>query len=176
MRVYRFVLLLLVGGCSGAALADTSITGCVADNGRLRVIDSGDSCRKGEEPLIWDVLGPQGPTGEQGAPGPAGPQGPTGATGPQGLIGPQGTTGPKGDTGSEGPQGPAGPPGAVSGRAMDYRWVGCSDTFVTQGRLSIPSANAACDLAHPGSRMCKTTEVAETIGRIFQPRRRQIGG
>jgi hypothetical protein len=44
-----------------------------------------DGCRKGDQTVTWNVVGPTGP------------QGPTGATGPQG---PQGAKGDKGDPGT----------------------------------------------------------------------------
>jgi hypothetical protein len=56
----------------------------------LRVVDSGDSCKSYEKPLVWNLRGPQGPPGPAGAAGPAGPAGATGETGPAGPPGPPG--------------------------------------------------------------------------------------
>jgi hypothetical protein len=85
---------------------DDQIHACVKVGGKgagnIRITDPDDTCGAGEEPLDWNITGPQGPAGPQG---PEGPQGPTGATGPQGPEGPQGPTGPTG------PQGPQGEPG-----------------------------------------------------------------
>lgn len=69
--------------------------------GRLRVVAKPNACRRGEQPLSWNVQGPAGPPGPEG---PAGPPGPAGEQGRQGEIGPAGPTGPAG------PQGPPGPP------------------------------------------------------------------
>jgi hypothetical protein len=65
------------------------------------VVAKPSACRRGEQPLQWNVQGPAGPPGPIG---PQGPAGPTGATGPAGEQGLQGEAGPAG------PQGPPGPP------------------------------------------------------------------
>jgi Collagen triple helix repeat (20 copies) len=113
-----------IAGAVQAAIPDSNgvIHGCYKQqNGQLRVIDQGDSCRPSETSLSWSQTGPQGPQGppgpkgDIGAMGPQGPQGPPGPkgdTGPTGPTGPQGPTGPKGDTGPQGPQGPKGDTGA----------------------------------------------------------------
>src|SRR5712672_1798218 len=74
------------------------ISACVSNNGGIRVLTPGATCRTGESPLTWNVAGPQGVPGPTGLTGPAGPTGPTGATGPQGPAGPTGPQGPAGAT------------------------------------------------------------------------------
>ena len=109
--------LLAIGGIAYAAQAPVSsstITGCVAKNGELR-IDS--SCKKNEREISWSTVGPTGATGAAGAPGAAGADGAPGATGPAGLQGADGAPGPTGPegavgaTGATGAAGPAGQPG-----------------------------------------------------------------
>jgi hypothetical protein len=83
-------------------------------NGELRQVSSPEDCRNSEVPVVWNIVGPQGPPGPQGVPGPQGPAGPQGVPGPQGPAGPQGVPGPQGPAGPQGvpgPQGPAGPTG-----------------------------------------------------------------
>ncbi len=69
------------------------ISGCIGNNGVLRVIDSAASCQQNETPLNWNQTGPAGPQGPQGA---IGAQGPTGSAGLQGAPGPAGPQGPAG--------------------------------------------------------------------------------
>jgi hypothetical protein len=80
-----------------------TIRACVDQSGNLRIVEQGESCRKREELLAWNTVGPRGPRGRVGLTGPAGPQG---ATGLQGIPGPMGP---------EGPVGPQGLPGMPSG-------------------------------------------------------------
>jgi hypothetical protein len=99
---------------AAAALAFATIPGsggtihaCYAKGGVLRVIDAETStCSSGENSLVWNQTGPQGPTGTQGATGAQGDDGPVGPHGDPGPVGPQGDTGP---AGPQGPPGPAGP-------------------------------------------------------------------
>src|SRR5258706_11691293 len=80
------------------------------DEGRLmRLVASGEPCRRNETKVHWNVVGPQGP---QGPIGPVGPVGPKGSTGPQGIVGTQGPTGAVGPTGPQGPAGVTGPTGS----------------------------------------------------------------
>ena len=53
-------------------------------NGLLRVTSDASQCRVGEEPISWNIEGPQGPPGPQGPVGPEGPPGPQGPPGPPG--------------------------------------------------------------------------------------------
>jgi hypothetical protein len=92
----------------------TTINACVKRDGTIRIVDAGARCAGSEQPLTWNVQGPQGPKGDTGARGPkgdTGPQGRKGDTGPQGLKGDTGPQGLKGDTGPQGVQGEPGTPG-----------------------------------------------------------------
>lgn len=87
-------------------------------NGRARIVAAGETCKRHETLLNWNV---QGPKGDKGDPGPAGPMGLQGLPGTAGKDGATGPTGPNGDTGAPGApgaQGPQGDPGVagVSGR------------------------------------------------------------
>jgi len=93
------------GKIAGKAAATSVIYACVKSNGDLRLVDATTECKKNEDSLQWNVVGPRGPIGPQGDRGPQGPKGDTGDQGPKGDTGAQG---PKGDTGAQGPQGPAG--------------------------------------------------------------------
>jgi collagen triple helix repeat protein len=95
-------------------------------HGRLRVVEPGQRCGRGEAHVVLPMAGtggipgPPGPPGKQGIQGPPGPQGPRGPAGPagaQGARGLQGLTGLTGSTGSTGPAGPPGPPGPAGGGA-----------------------------------------------------------
>ena len=46
------------------------------ENGRLRAVAGPGRCRRGEQPLSWNVQGPAGPAGPAGSPGATGPAGP----------------------------------------------------------------------------------------------------
>jgi hypothetical protein len=106
--------------------ADGVLRACADKHGNLRMVDSLDECRRNETPVLWNIRGPQGPTGEigpQGIEGQVGPQGPQGNEGPAGRQGEQGEQGPPGDVGPQGAQGPAGP--GFSG--TQYYTVGSGD-------------------------------------------------
>src|SRR4051812_31300630 len=107
-------------GLSGASTA-AQIYGCVANDGRLRIVQATIDCKRGETPLTWNVEGPRGEVGPAGAPGLPGMTGPAG---PQGLLGPKGDSGPAGADGAVGPAGPQGPRGRRDCRAYDCRWSG----------------------------------------------------
>lgn len=81
-----------VVGAAGIAAAttarrhdDAAIHACKTKHGLLRVAPS---CRRNEEPLVWNVAGPRGEPGEPGAVGPPGPAGPQGEKGDRGEPGP----------------------------------------------------------------------------------------
>jgi hypothetical protein len=61
---------------------DGTISACLKKDGNIKVIDSeaGDSCKKNEQPLSWNVQGPLGAQGEQGPPGVRGGAGGAGPT------------------------------------------------------------------------------------------------
>jgi type VI secretion system secreted protein Hcp len=67
------------------AAATQTVNACVNDEGQLRLAPSSGSCKKNEQLLSWNTVGPAGPAGPTGATGPAGPAGPAG---PQGVAGP----------------------------------------------------------------------------------------
>lgn len=58
-----------------AAARDTqTISACVNDEGKPRIVSAGSACKAGETALSWNTVGPvgpQGPAGPQGAQGPA---------------------------------------------------------------------------------------------------------
>jgi len=101
-------LLVLAGGTTLAASAidaglptTTTISACRnLYGGQLRVPAAGTVCRRYEQPLAWNVQGPQGDAGPPGAPGSKGDRGPVGPAGPVGPQGPAGPQGPKGDPGA----------------------------------------------------------------------------
>lgn len=95
-----------------------------AKNGTdLRLVDptnQNGACKKGEQQLTWNQVGPKGDTGLQG---PKGDKGDTGLQGNTGLQGPKGDTGaqgPKGDTGAQGPKGDKGDTGADGSATINY--------------------------------------------------------
>lgn len=110
------VAVLFVGG--GVAWAtvpapDGVIHACIqGGDGKLRVVDPAtDTCKKGEQAIDWNRVGPQGPQGFQGIQGIQGVEGPTGPAGQDGAPGPQGAQGPQGVSGSQGATGPQGSAG-----------------------------------------------------------------
>jgi hypothetical protein len=108
--ISQTLAILAVGGFllagTSAAFADDVIYACVKKNGDIKkLVDVNDTCKKDEEKVQWNVMGPEGPMGPAGAQGPEGPQGEIGPVGPQGEIGPQGDKGDKGDKGDTGATG-----------------------------------------------------------------------
>jgi hypothetical protein len=85
--------------------------GCVAPDGVLRVLSSGQSCKKSEAAIDWNQVGPQGLQGIPGTPGIPGTEGPKGDKGDTGAQGIPGIQGEKGDTGATGGKGESGPQG-----------------------------------------------------------------
>ena len=83
--------------------ADGEIDGCYGNNGSLRVVPDGESCRSAETALAWNQKGVQGDPGPQGEKGDKGDPGPQGEKGDKGDPGPQGEKGDKGDKGDPGP-------------------------------------------------------------------------
>ncbi len=63
------------------------IHACVDPGGELRLVESDEECRPNEEPVHWNVEGPEGPAGPEGEQGPQGPEGPAGPEGPEGPAG-----------------------------------------------------------------------------------------
>ena len=79
--------------------AGGTISACVAKDGDTRLLLSGSSCKKGEQLLSWNIMGPQGLQGIKGD------KGDVGSSGLQGIQGPQGVQGPRGDRGEVGTNG-----------------------------------------------------------------------
>jgi type VI secretion system secreted protein Hcp len=70
-----------------ASSAGQTINACVDNEGKLRLVPAVSQCKKTEEPLSWNTVGPAGPQGQPGAQGAAGQQGATGPAGPAGKDG-----------------------------------------------------------------------------------------
>lgn len=84
------------------------IVGCVAKDGKLRVVASASRCTSKETAISFNREGRPGRDGLDGAAGARGSDGapgPAGATGAAGQVGPAGATGPAGPTGASGPAG-----------------------------------------------------------------------
>jgi hypothetical protein len=90
----------LAGAAADRLRDDGAIHACKSRHGALRVAAT---CRRSEQPLVWNVAGPKG------EPGPAGPAGADGQPGPAGSQGPQGPQGPAGPQGERGERGEPGP-------------------------------------------------------------------
>src|SRR5256885_164817 len=95
---------------SSASPSPRVIYACVADDD-LRILKSGEQCKRDETKIALNVVGPAGPQGPPGLQGIQGPQGLQGIQGPQGLQGIQGPQGDRGDVGPQGPTGAQGPQG-----------------------------------------------------------------
>jgi type VI secretion system secreted protein Hcp len=78
------LVVLVVAGLAtyswAAASEGQTINACLNDEGKLRLVTAGTTCKKGETPLTWNTVGPAGAQGAQGPAGPAGAQGPPGAS------------------------------------------------------------------------------------------------
>lgn len=66
----------VIGGAAFAAqkssrhIATTGvIQACVKDNGQPRIVGSLAECKKNDQGISWNIIGPQGPQGIQGVPG-----------------------------------------------------------------------------------------------------------
>ncbi len=124
-RLLLFLLAPLVLGAGAAVAAHGTphkrangvIWACAKkENGRLRAVAGPGRCRRGEQPLSWNVQGPAGPAGSPGA---------TGATGPMGAAGPPGADGARGPTGAKGPTGATGPAGPPLGSIDELNGTPC---------------------------------------------------
>jgi hypothetical protein len=83
VRVVKFSLIVMVGLLAGTSLSfgqgssTAVVNGCAkAKTGALRVLKSGQRCRRGERKLTWNRRGPSGSAGATGAAGAGGPAGP----------------------------------------------------------------------------------------------------
>ena len=84
-----FVALVVAGFATyawAASSAGQTINACVNDEGKLRLVPAVSACKKSEDPLTWNTVGPAGPEGQPGAQGPAGQQGPAGPAGAAGKT------------------------------------------------------------------------------------------
>jgi Collagen triple helix repeat (20 copies) len=127
----------------GSSADDNTIHACVGDGGSLylqfatrELVRKNEPCKKGDQPITWNITGPQGLQGK---------------TGPAGLAGPAGATGPAGPAGTQGPAGPAGPQGPAG-----------SITKATSpnGVFSISLSNRGIVLAGPNGAVTVTFEGA----------------
>jgi len=73
---------------ANAASGDsTTLYACVkSDDGQMRMVDAGTTCRTPERLVSWSVTGPQGVPGPHGSPGPQGVPGPAGPAGDSGAA------------------------------------------------------------------------------------------
>ncbi len=84
------LVLAMSGGAiaaSGGFTSGGALKACVNEEGRLKLLQSGQRCRKGQKTVVWNQTGPAGAPGARGA---------TGATGAAGGQGGQGSQGPQG--------------------------------------------------------------------------------
>jgi hypothetical protein len=78
----------------GAGSAAGTIRACASTKtGELRLLRTGQSCRRTESAVSWAQRGPMGLPGATGPPGAQGPPGPSGAQGSQGPAGSSGSSG-----------------------------------------------------------------------------------
>ncbi len=122
IKKYRLFVILglvivLLAASATWALAQTEgvINACMAlRDGSIRIVSDPLLCKRGEQALSWNIMGPKGDKGdpgEQGLPGIQGAQGEQGLQGLQGLQGEQGLQGIQGLPGDQGPMGLTGPQG-----------------------------------------------------------------
>src|ERR1044071_6965826 len=94
-------LFVALGGSSFAAVSAAKpgtgdvIVGCVAKDGKLRVVTSASRCTAKETAISFNREGKQGAAGVDGSDGSDGAAGPAGADGADGRDGKDGATGPK---------------------------------------------------------------------------------
>jgi hypothetical protein len=89
--------LALVFAMSGGAIAATggfssggTLRACANEEGRLKLLKSGEHCKRGQKNVSWNQTGPAGAPGAKGV---AGAAGVPGAAGAAGAAGAKGTTG-----------------------------------------------------------------------------------
>ena len=81
------------GAAQAQGVAPGVIVACVGPTGDMRAVSGGDTCKRNETPLTWNVQGPAGVPGPAGQAGPAGQGGPAGPAGPEGAAGRDGRDG-----------------------------------------------------------------------------------
>ncbi|MDO8572720.1 MAG: hypothetical protein Q7S11_03045 [bacterium] len=127
---YKYVSAVLILGVAAFSLiswtlaqaASGIITVCVKKEGAMYMIGEGfkrADCKDNDQPISWNVTGPQGPQGIPGVAGPVGAQGQTGPQGPAGVNGLPGADGAQGLQGPVGPQGIQGPTGTSTGSLVN---------------------------------------------------------
>ena len=86
--------LALLFSMTGGAFAATggfssggTLKACANEEGRLKLLKSGEHCRRGQKSISWSQIGPAGAKGATGASGAAGAGGPSGAPGAAGADG-----------------------------------------------------------------------------------------
>jgi hypothetical protein len=86
--------LALVFAMTGGAIAATggfsssgTLRACANEEGRLKLLKSGEHCKRGLKSVSWSQTGPAGVRGATGAPGATGATGPAGAAGAPGSSG-----------------------------------------------------------------------------------------
>lgn len=86
-----FVALGGVGyAATGGFTSNGKLQACVNEEGRLKLLQAGQHCKKGQKAVAWNQSGPAGAIGATGATGAAGA---SGATGPPGVAGGRGADG-----------------------------------------------------------------------------------
>ena len=71
-------------------LSGGTLRACANEEGRLKLLKSGEHCKRGTKSVSWSQTGPAGAPGGRGATGAGGPAGPTGAAGSPGATGASG--------------------------------------------------------------------------------------
>jgi hypothetical protein len=86
--------LALVLAMSGGAIAATggfssggTLRACANEEGRLKLLKSGEHCKRGQKSVSWNQTGPVGAPGAKGVAGAPGASGAAGALGAQGASG-----------------------------------------------------------------------------------------
>jgi hypothetical protein len=86
--VFPGIVILAVAAAGGAYAASrpasTRISACVRHGGG--VLYTGRPCARRDHALVWNAVGPPGPSGRAGPPGAGGPPGPAGPPGPPGSA------------------------------------------------------------------------------------------
>ncbi len=112
----------------------------LSGQGQLRIVGDGDSCKKNETAVSWNVEGPTGVTGATGATGATGNTGATGAMGTPGATGNAGATGATGAPGADGGQhivysGSVNPDGSPQETGFTVTHTAGSGFYVSSGKL-----------------------------------------
>jgi hypothetical protein len=82
------ITVLSLGMVSFVGAASNEITVCINKDGEMHLVTTGykkDDCKKKDNLLTWNIIGPKGDTGSQGVPGSPGTDGAPGVQGPAGT-------------------------------------------------------------------------------------------